>query len=227
MCGRFALFAVGVSLSNWFNAKLVDKIIPRYNIAPTQNVPIITNIEPNKIQYAKWGLIPNWAKDDKFSYSTINARVESIKEKPAYKTPFETKRCLVPANGFYEWKKIDNKKIPYYFRLKSNNLFAFAGIFDVWKNTNGDLIKSFSIITVPPNQTVKSIHGRMPAILPRKYEKLWLSNTSIEKLLEILIPYPSDELEGYKINNTVNSIKNEGSDLIKPFVKVQSALSDF
>ena len=227
MCGRFALFSVGESLSNWFDVEVADNITTRYNIAPTQDVPIITNDQPSKLQIAKWGLIPKWAKDDKIAYSTINARFESIQQKPAYKLPFKTQRGLIPTNGFYEWKKEGSKKTPFYFKLKSNNLFAFAGIFDIWKNSNGDLIKSFSIITLPANDIVKPIHDRMPAILKREHEILWLNNSTPEKLLEILLPYPSKNLISYQVSNLINSPKNEGNNLINPFIKVQSSLSDF
>ena len=218
MCGRFSLFAVGESLSNWFDVEISENLEPRFNIAPTQDVPIITNDEQNVIQMARWGLIPNWAKDDKFS--SINARSESLNEKPMFKKPLAKHRCIIPANGFYEWNK---DKTPFYFKLSSNNLFAFAGVFDMWKSPDG-IIKSFSIITVPPNDIVNKIHDRMPAILDKENYKNWLSGN---KLMELLVPYPSYNMESYEVNRIVNSPKIEGEHLIKPFIKKQSSLMDF
>lgn len=154
------------------------------------------NHEGNEAVLMRWGLIPSWAKDPKIGYKMINARSESILEKPSFKKPFLSQRCLIPASGFYEWQHLDNKKIPYYFKLKDQDLFAFAGLYDEWKDPEGYPLKTFTIITTEPNEVVAPIHNRMPVILPEKSEDIWLDHTisDPQKLLSLLTPYKNSEM---------------------------------
>jgi putative SOS response-associated peptidase YedK len=215
MCGRFSLYQISEFLTR-FNVELDEPLEPRYNIAPGQMSPIITNDEPSKVTFASWGLIPFWSKDPKIAFKTINAKAETLEEKPAYRTAFKRHRCLIPADGFYEWKSTDQGKTPYRITLIDNSLFSFAGIFDIWKNHEGKEITSFSIITLPPNDLLVKIHDRMPAILRRENEKIWLQEESAEKLKEMLNPYPSSEMRAYEISKLVNSPSADTPDVIKP-----------
>ncbi|MBW2971063.1 SOS response-associated peptidase [Candidatus Woesearchaeota archaeon] len=193
---------------------------PRYNIAPGQQVPIILQESRDQLTFAGWGLVPSWAKEQNFGFKTINARAESIDEKATYKKPFRSQRCLIPADGFYEWKTTPNDKIPYRFTLKNEALFAFAGVYDLWKNPESgeqaDSLLTFSIITVEPNAVVKPVHNRMPAILSRENEAAWLRNESAERLKQMLAPYPAEQIKFYQVSRMVNSIKNDTTKLIEP-----------
>ncbi|MFH2021519.1 MAG: SOS response-associated peptidase [archaeon] len=228
MCGRFSLSAVQDILTRW-NAQSDEPLRPRYNVSPGQMVPIIPNDEPNKLVMAKWGLIPHWSKDASIGYKTINAKVETITQKPTYKIPFQKHRCLVPADGFYEWKKTPGGKVPFRFLMKDSGLFAFAGIFEMWKDEKGNIIKSFSIITVEPNDLVKEVHSRMPAILRREHEKLWLADTPTVKLLEIVLkPYPAASMKCYEVSRIVNSSMVNTPEMILPIKPLQKkSLLDF
>ena len=165
-----------------------------------------------------WGLIPHWAKDKSISYKTINARAEGIENKPTYKKPFRFQRCLVPATGFYEWTKT-KPAVPYYFQLKDESLFAFAGLYDTWKDPqDGNEIYSYTIITTEPNDVVSPIHHRMPLILSKEDEDFWLDPDVIEpeRLLPLLKPYPSSEMKVDRVSTSVNNPKFDSEELIKP-----------
>jgi len=146
MCGRFSLITVGEFLSDRFKVEVDDRVQARYNIAPSTDIPIITNDDSSKITMARWGLVPTWAKDQSMGYKMINARAETVAEKSAYRVPFRKHRCLIPADGFYEWKKANGKKIPYRIIMKDKGLFAFAGLFDIWNHNEIEII-SCTIIT--------------------------------------------------------------------------------
>jgi putative SOS response-associated peptidase YedK len=186
---------------------------------------IISNDQSNKLVSAKWGLVPFFAKDEKFGYKTINAKAETIAEKPAFRSSFKSKRCLIPCDGFYEWKNTPSGKIPYYIFLKNHDLFAFAGLYDDWKDETGKSIRTFSIITVPPNQAMKNIHNRMPAILKINNEREWLSDFKQDKLLGLLKPY-DEEMEMHQISTLVNSPANDGAAVIKK-IENKRTLLDF
>lgn len=219
MCGRFTLIQIE-ELPKRFEAEIIGEITlkKRYNISPNQPVPIVFQESPNKIEEMVWGLIPHWAKDPKIGNELINARAESLLEKPAFKDSFLKRRCLVPADGFYEWKKEGKEKIPYYIKLKDNSIFAFAGLYDIWKREDGKLIKTFTIITTEPNDLVREIHNRMPVILRSEDEKIWINKEekNITKLLSLLKPYPSEEMEAYPVSKRVNNPSYDSEDLIKP-----------
>lgn len=225
MCGRFSLMAVGEVLKDWFDLESVPELRPNYNAAPMQILPIITNKDPNHLTMAQWNLVPHWNKDSKSQYTMINAKVETLMEKPSYKVPFQRQRCLIPADGFYEWKKQGDNKQPFRITLKDNGLFAFAGIYDTFKDSEGKEVYSFSIITLPPNELVGTIHDRMPAILKREHEKLWINDTPVEKLIEVVLkPYPADEMKAYEILPLVNNVRYNKEDIILPKDKVKSLM---
>ncbi|MFH0876115.1 MAG: SOS response-associated peptidase [archaeon] len=216
MCGRYSLFQISQTLNRWM-VEAEQPLKPRYNIAPSQEVPIITNVEPHKITMARFGMIPEWSKDGKIDFATINARVETITEKATYKKAFQSQRCIVPADGFYEWKKVGNSKIPYRFTLTTDQVFGMAGIYSVWKDELGNLITSMSIITVVPNETVKPIHERMPAVLKIEHEKLWLGKTPADVLLkDVLKPYPGNEMKCYQVSDAINSAADDRENMIEP-----------
>lgn len=165
----------------------------------------------------RWGLIPFWAKDPKIGYKMINARAETVNEKPSFKHSLKNKRCIVPASGFYEWLKSEKQKIPFYIKPKDQEYFSFAGLYDVWKDAEGKEIKSYTIITTTPNIKMAKIHDRMPVILKVADEDKWLDqNTDIDELLKLLKPYPDSEMEIYSVSDLVNSPRNDNKDLIKP-----------
>ncbi len=216
MCGRFQLSVTGKQISERYNVEVYDELYnPSYNCAPNQYLPVITNKNPGKLSFFRWGLVPHWSKDDKSGTKMINARGETLTEKPSFKTAFEKRRCLIPANGFYEWKK-EKKKIPYRFYLKNEEIFSIAGLWEYWKNGKGEILETFTIITVNPNELVKPVHNRMPLILNRESEKIWLSEKDINVLKKLIKPYAADEMLGYRISDKINSPDNRGRDVIKP-----------
>jgi putative SOS response-associated peptidase YedK len=165
------------------------------------------------------GVNPYWAKNAKFQFTTINARLEGIESKPAFRKPFKSRRCLVPATGFFEWDKSAKPSQPYYFRLKHEELFAFAGLYDIWKDPKtGTEIQSYTIITTEANGVVGKIHHRMPVILQKEYEDEWLNPDIVEpeRLLPLLKQYPDKDMEAYPVSTEVNRPKNDTSDLITP-----------
>ena len=215
MCGRFSQTKSKQDIKKRFNVKKVaDEVMPLFNIAPDLSVPVILNESPDEVTVARWGLVPSWSKEEKSPYSMINARSETLLEKPTYKRLVKNHRCLVIADSFYEWKKTDGKKQPYRIMLKSDDLFAFAGLWDVWEK-EGKKITSCAIITTSPNKLMTSIHDRMPAILSPKEEQLWL-NEDVERALRILGPYETKEMKAYPISTAVNNPLNNFEELIKP-----------
>ncbi len=222
MCGRFTRSTDKDDLQRRFgfiNPRNIP-LSPRYNIAPSQNEPtVIVKDNQRELTLMRWGLIPHWAKDASIGYKMINARGETVAELPSFKKPFRERRCLVMADGFYEWERSDKKnKIPYHFVLKSREPFAFAAIWEQWKNPEGELVLTFSLITTPANELMTKIHDRMPVILHEKDEARWLDPLlkDTDKLNELLKPYPSDLMEAYEVSTRVNSAKHDSPDCIKP-----------
>jgi putative SOS response-associated peptidase YedK len=220
MCGRYG-FIPGKGFYGRFSVAADPdfNLEACYNVYPGAMMPVIISQSPKQAVMMKWGLIPFWAKDFRIAYSTINARAEEIELKPAFRKPFKTQRCLVPASGFYEWKQVGPKeKIPYYVHLRSSQLFAFAGLYDVWKDAEGYPIKTYTIITVNPNKIVGDIHNRMPALLSAEDEDKWIdSSLTDSKILHSLLrTFPDNDMEAYQVSREVNNPKNDSPNLILP-----------
>lgn len=203
MCGRYSLINNKSStLKKRFKLKTAPKISSRYNIAPNQNAPILLNEKPDEIKLAHWGLVPEWSLGRK-AYNLINARAENLKEKRTYSSLIDRKRCLILADGFYEWKKEQNKKSPFRFSFENEEVFGFAGLWDVHAEDKDTCC--FTIITVSANDIVHSIHPRMPAIIDRKFESLWLSDTSFSNVENLLKPLDSGNLIKKRVSSSLNS----------------------
>ena len=214
MCGRFTFVDIE-DIRERFNAEPIN-LKPNYNVAPTQNVPVIVN--NGQLAMFKWGLIPFWAKDPSIGNKLINARAESVDEKPSFKASFQRKRCLIIADGFYEWKKEGASKRPHRIILKNKELFGFAGLWDTWKSPSGEIVSSCTIITTTPNELMASIHNRMPVILSRDSERVWLDQGIVDSnlLKSLLFPYPAELMLAYEVSSLVNSPKNNGPECLEP-----------
>ena len=247
MCGRYTLSASTSELSDRFGATITPTIantLPRYNCAPGQTLPVVTDESPNQFQQLKWGLIPSWADDDTGGH--INARAETVAKKPTFATAYESQRCLVPADGFYEWvsddsdrQNGDDTKQPYRVTFTDDRTFAMAGLWERWEPTHtqtglGDFdtgetddttaeatgaIESFTIITTEPNEVVSSLHHRMAVVLPPESESAWLHEDT-DTVESLLTPHPGDKLEAYPVSTRVNSPENDESSLIDPISDV-------
>ncbi|WNS74134.1 SOS response-associated peptidase [Bacillus sp. DTU_2020_1000418_1_SI_GHA_SEK_038] len=222
MCGRFTLTASFEQIIDRFDIEQFieeDLLSPNYNVAPSQSVlSVINDGSKNRLGFLRWGLIPSWAKDEKIGYKLINARAETLNEKPSFRQAYRSRRCLVIADSFYEWKRHDDKtKIPMRIKLKSDQLFAMAGLWEQWKSPQGKSVFTCSVITTAPNELVKDIHDRMPAILKPEDEKTWLDRTITDtsKLDHLLKPLKPDLMETYEVSSLVNSPKNNSVDLIQ------------
>lgn len=214
MCGRYAVYEPD-ELIEYDTDELLKSFRPNYNVAPGHTMPVITK---DGLKLMKWGLVPFWAKDEKIGYKMINAKSETIFEKPTWSRPVKSKRILVPANGFYEWQKTDDSKQPYYIQLKDHELMYFAGIWDNWHEGKSDELSSYSIVTTTPNKEMESIHDRMPVILTKKEAELWISD-EIDKnqdaISSLLDSYKDGGLTMHPVSADVGHVKNNSEDLIK------------
>ncbi|NLY10951.1 MAG: SOS response-associated peptidase [Firmicutes bacterium] len=221
MCGRFTLTTTIEKILTHLQLPFAENFDykPRYNIAPTQQVLSVIGSDLGKtLTYFKWGLIPTWAKDQSIGSRMINARSETLNEKPSFKPLISYNRCAIIADGFYEWKTTQHGKQPYRILRHDQNPFAFAGLWTTWQSPDGEKIRSCTIITTKANSLVEQVHDRMPVILTAKSLDLWL-DTSLNRFLdleEVLIPYPADQLTMYPVSKLVNSPKNDTIDCIKP-----------
>ena len=218
MCGRYSLATDIEGLADRFDFRPTELTYrARFNVAPTQQVLTVTNngLE-NQAQLMKWGLIPFWAKDPSIGNRMINARAETVGENRVFRQAFQARRCLVIADGFYEWMKDGNSKVPMRIILTSGEPFGFAGLWETWKSVDGEPVQSCTIITTSPNELMEPIHNRMPVILPRGAESIWLDQDQRDKdtLASLLIPYASTEMEAYPVSTLVNSPKNDVPDII-------------
>lgn len=217
MCGRFILTTSRQELEEKFGIPFPD-FNPRYNIAPSQEIlSIVVNEEGWKAGFLQWGLVPVWAKDKKIGYKMINARGETLDEKPAFKRLLSHRRCLIVADGFYEWMKLNDRKQPYRITVDNGKAFTFAGLWDRWKSEDEEIV-SCTIITTKPNKLMDEIHDRMPVILNEEERDIWL-NSSIEDkhiLKDLIKPYPAEEMNAHEVSTIVNSPKNEVEDCIRP-----------
>jgi putative SOS response-associated peptidase YedK len=225
MCGRYGRRADKQRIAEALQAGYVnvfEDFPPRYNIAPTDLQPVVRisrDTGERELAAMRWGLVPWWARDAKIRFSTINAKAETLTTSPAFKEAFERRRCLVPAEWFYEWQKVDAKtKQPFAISLKDHSIFAFAGLWDSWKDkTTGERLLTYTIVTVDPNELMEPLHNRMPAILaPKDYER-WLAQASPSHLpVDLLRPYPAEEMVVWKVNKAVGNVKNDDPSLIVP-----------
>jgi len=206
MCGRFTLYTpLGEIVSRFAVESVQAELRPKYNLAPTQEIAVITVNSPRTLRQMRWGLVPSWAKDLSIGSKMINARAETLLEKPSFRTAVRRRRCLIPTEGFYEWRQTGGRKQPMYIHLKSGEPFAFAGLWEEWRSPEGEVVRSCSIITVEPNELMATIHNRMPAILQNEAEEaLWLEG-GVEEATPLLRPYPAENMEGYSISTWVNS----------------------
>ncbi|MBC5992417.1 SOS response-associated peptidase [Pontibacter cellulosilyticus] len=210
MCGRYTVLPKTKGRSK--AAKLLEQHLQeaRYNAAPSQALPVVTNDHPDTLQFFSWGLQPFWAKDARAVKRSINARAETLTEKTSFRRLLESKRCLVAADGFFEWKVTDHGKVPYRILLKNEELFSFAGLWDEWTDKEtGEVLHTFTIITTEANEVVKPIHDRMPAMLSPEAEELWLDEyESQQELLSLLHPYKAADMKAYAVSPLVNSPLN-------------------
>lgn len=225
MCGRFQLSVKGKEISERFNVEVHDELhrpasdkqiaTKGYNCAPGQFLPVISNQSPHVLSYFKWGLVPSWSKEAASAHKMINSRAETIQEKPSFKDAFLKRRCIVPANGFYEWKKAA-KSQPWRFCMKDESLFAFAGIWDMWKQNDGHWLTTFSIITTEANELMQPIHHRMPVILDQSTALRWIQEQDADSLQAFLMPFPAQSLKAYPVATAVNNVRRDDESLIVP-----------
>ncbi|MCB9136848.1 MAG: SOS response-associated peptidase [Caldilineaceae bacterium] len=224
MCGRFTLHTPADALATLFDLPEAPALAPRYNIAPTQPVAIV---RPNAAATGRewaltlWGLIPSWSKDPSFGARLINARSETVAEKPSFRAAFKRRRCLIPADGFYEWQKAGKRKQPYYMGMDDGAPFAFAGLWEAWQGPDGGELQSCTILTTTPNELLEPIHNRMPVILaPEDYDD-WLDHASehprdLDRLQHLMRPFPAEKMRAYPVSTYVNNARNEGLACIEP-----------
>jgi putative SOS response-associated peptidase YedK len=223
MCGRFTIVPT-VDFHERFNLPGGPAIAPRYNVAPGQEVPVIVRGDGNQLIPMTWGFIAPFVKDPAAGRPVINARAETILEKPSFRGSARENRCLVPVSGFYEWKKEGQRKVPFYLRIPGEPVFAIAGLSGILRDQAGGVHRTFAIITTESNPLVAGLHDRMPAILPRGKEETWLRPGPVgpADLAALLAPYPAGEMEAYPVSGKVNDPKNDGPDLVRPLAGLEN-----
>lgn len=220
MCGRFTLTADPKAIQQAFDLdNITGELQPRYNIAPSQPVAVITNQNPKELTYLKWGLVPSWSKDPAIGNKMINARSETAAEKPSFRNAFKRRRCLIPANGFFEWTKQGKKKIPMYIHLEDNPVFAFAGLWEVWQSPDGSELQTCTILTTEPNDLIRPLHHRMAVILKPDTYDMWLSPNELpaDVLMPLMTAYPQEKMRVYEVSTQVNSPANDNPSVLEPF----------
>jgi putative SOS response-associated peptidase YedK len=219
MCGRYTYFPREFSyLRVAWNVDEIFGLMPRYNIAPSQEAPVIVQADSKrKIELFRWGLIPWWARDPAIGKKMINARAKTLAKKPAFRGLLGNRRCLVLADGFYDWRKEGKGKVPMHFKLKSGEPFTFAGLWDIWKHPDGSLLRTYTIVTTEPNDVLRPIHNRMPAMLSNDDGQKWLAvDDEIAHALTLLKPYPPQMMEGYDMSPLVNNPRNDLPECVRP-----------
>jgi putative SOS response-associated peptidase YedK len=218
MCGRYTITSAPEAIRALFRYPEQPNFPPRYNVAPTQPIPIVRSVE-GKRQFAlvRWGLLPSWVKDPKSFALLINARGESVTNKPAFRAAMKRRRCLIPADGFYEWKAVGGRKQPFFVRLKSGAPMAFAGLWECWTGPNGEELETAAIVTTDANRTLSAIHSRMPVIVPREGFDLWLNCAEVDAqtAAALIAPAPDDLLEAYEVSTAVNRTANDNAKLVE------------
>jgi putative SOS response-associated peptidase YedK len=222
MCGRFRIAKKKEILEDAFGVEDVaddEDWSPRYNVAPSQSVAVVRQdaVRPVRLlSQMRWGLIPSWAKDATGGFKMINARAETAADMPAFREPLRLRRCLIPADGFYEWKREGKEKLPYCFTLADEAVFAFAGIWDEWRSPQGPVITTCSMFTTTPNRLMQDIHDRMPVILERDAYDVWLDPglQKVKELQPLLKPYPAEAMRRYRVSQRVNQVKNDDPECV-------------
>jgi putative SOS response-associated peptidase YedK len=218
MCGRFALIVDASVLADVFDVDPPRELQPRFNIAPTQTIPIVRAGKDlaRECSMVRWGLVPSWAKDEKIGTRMINARGETVAEKPSFRSAVKSRRCLIPADGFYEWVRTDSGKQPHFVHFADGRPFAFAGLWERWHKGEGTPLDTCTIITTTPNELIAKLHDRMPVILPPARFEEWLEPAAMppDRLQEVLAPYPAEQMEAYPVSTYVNKPSNDGPECI-------------
>lgn len=219
MCGRYTLTLDPGELQEMLDlGPFIHMVQPRYNIAPAQPVPIVRDGQTRAVELYRWGLVPFWAKDPEIGNKMINARSETVLEKPAFRGAFKYRRCLILADGFFEWHSADKTgvKTPYYFKLKDDRPFTFAGLYEHWEAPEGGELHTCTILTCQPNELVGNYHNRMPVILDEKVRWQWLDlETPNSLLVESMVPYPADEMKCYPVSKAINSPNNDRPEVLQ------------
>jgi putative SOS response-associated peptidase YedK len=219
MCGRYTFTSAPEAIRRLFRYLEQPNFPPRFNIAPTQPVAIVRMVDGIRhFALARWGLLPSWVKDPKTFALLINARGETVIEKPAFRAAMKRRRCLIPADGFYEWKAIGARKQPYCIRAKSGEPFAFAGLWEIWTGPNGEELETATIVTTKANRTLAAIHDRMPVIVPPAAFDLWLASANVDPTTAsaLIAPAPENLLEAYPVSTDVNRTANDNPKLVEP-----------
>jgi putative SOS response-associated peptidase YedK len=230
MCGRYTLFTPAAELAERFDVEPPRDLQPRYNCAPGQELPVVVDEAPDEFRRLKWGLVPSWADDASVGNRLINARRETVREKRSFREAYESRRCLVPADGFYEWVETDGGKQPYRVAFEDDRPFAMAGLWERWTSSttqtgladfggggpdrDPDPVESFTVITTEPNDLISRLHHRMAVVLAPDEERQWLEGDP-EEVESLLDPYPDDELVAYPVSTRVNSPANDAPDLVE------------
>ena len=218
MCGRFTQRADSKKIAKSFGVTEVPAVEARYNVAPTQDIlAVYESGDGRAATLYKWGLVPSWANDASMGARLINARSETVAEKPAFRQAFKQRRCIIPADGFYEWQRTEGRKQPFFFRMQDDRQFGFAGLWERWEGEGGKVINSCTILTTEANEVLRPVHDRMPVILHPDDYGLWLCAEvrELDLVREMLRPYPADEMMGYPVGGSVNSPRNQGAGLIE------------
>ena len=235
MCGRYGRRADKQRIAEWFhthNTNVFDETTyaPSFNVCPQSFQPIVRlSLETGEreLTIMRWGLIPFWSKDGRASFNTINAQAETVATSPAFREAWKRRRCLVPAEWFYEWQKTGEKtKQPFAIGMKDGGMFAFAGLWETWSDkATGRQLETYTIITTEPNEVTEKIHTRMPVIIPQRYYDRWMAPTDVAHLpVDLLRPYPAEEMKAWKVGDAVGNTRNNRPELIEPLVEEQSSL---
>ncbi len=221
MCGRFTLVSPEAVVTERFHAAAPAELKPRYNVAPGQEILCVIPDGPNRLEPIRWGLIPPWAKDPAIGNRLINARAETLAEKPSFRNAFIRRRCLIVADGFYEWRRSGTRRIPVYIFLKSRQPFGIAGLYELWKAPDGRVVRTCAIVTTEANELVRPLHNRMPAILAPDAEALWIDSAEVirGRFQPLLRPYRTDEMDAYEVTPVVNNADHDAPDCILPITR--------